>query len=299
MFIDYINFWPGFDEEPNVFNEYLRNNPEICKRLENSGITKISFQSVFPPRVKRNRVKRTFDRFHTPIVQETSSVDSSCLRIWFTGENVRPPVERDFDAFLSFDLDSFGGRNYYFPLIYLSLNPYINNSQKRLGIEYKSQNLLEPRSMQGKKIPNSICIIAGKHPIRTAVVQEFTKYFHVDVFGGLANAAVKEKYSIARNYEYMFCLENDLYPGYVTEKLVEAYVCETVPLYWGSTEGNPYLNDKSFLNLRDYKDIAAWASHVSRISEQEYIEIYKEPLLRSGPPIEDQLSKLFQSFLQR
>lgn len=97
----------------------------------------------------------------------------------------------------------------------------------------------------------------------------------------------------------MFCLENDLYPGYVTEKLVEAYVCETVPLYWGLTDGNPYLNKKSFLNLKDFTNIATWAQYVRGISPIEYRKIYQESLLLTEPPVQIQLSMLFESILKR
>jgi hypothetical protein len=177
------------------------------------------------------------------------------------------------------------------------LNPYQLNTQKRLGKEYDLEVLLNKRELNSKKIPNSVCIIAGKHPIRKAVVEEFQKYFRVDVFGGMSNTPVNEKYSVAKNYQYMFCLENDLYPGYVTEKLVEAYVCETVPLYWGATDGNTYLNSRSFMNLRDFEDIATWAKRVSSISETQYLEIYEQPLLQSEPPIQLQLTKLFETIL--
>jgi hypothetical protein len=179
------------------------------------------------------------------------------------------------------------------------LNPYGFNLQKRLGKDYSLENLLKRRTLTSDKLENSICIIAGKHPIRTAAVEELSKYFKVDVFGGMSNSPVDEKYSIAKNYQYMLCLENDLYPGYVTEKLVEAYVCESVPLYWGSTEGNDYLNSKSFINLRDFHDIETWAKHISALSETQYREIYEQPLLLSEPPAVLQLSELFDSILQR
>lgn len=299
MIIEYINFWPGFENEPNIFDDFLSRSGDVLRKLEIKGISKIQFQSVFPPKVKKNPVQRAISKIGLPPHYELSNADPTCLKIWFTGENIRPPLEKNLDAYLSFDLDPFGGRNFYFPLVYLSLNPYTNNFQSRLGKEYQTRTLLNQRHLQTSKIRNSICIIAGKHPIRSAVVQEFAKYFQVDVFGGMSAAPVSEKYSIARKYEYMFCLENDLYPGYVTEKLVEAYVCETVPLYWGLNDGNPYLNNKSFLNLRDFKDIAAWAHHVKEISPKKYFEIYQEPLLLSEPPVQIQLSRLFESILKR
>lgn len=299
MDIQFKDFWPGFENEPNIFLDYFEHNNHINQKLEASGISKIVFKSVFPKKTKMNRIQREYTRFKDLFSQVEEEKEQGCISIWYSGENMRPPLSHDFDAYLSFDLDSFGERNVYFPLIFLSMNPYQLNVQKRLGIDYCSEILLQRRVLNPKKNSKSICIIAGKHPIRTAVVEEFQKYFQVDVFGGMSNAPVNEKHSVAKNYQYMLCLENDLYPGYVTEKLVEAYVCETIPLYWGNTEGNFYLNSQSFSNLCDFKDIATWAKYVDSISEPKYREIYEQPLLLSEPPIQLHLTKLFEFILRR
>jgi len=152
-----------------------------------------------------------------------------------------------------------------------------------------------PRKIGEKKLDESVCIIGRPHPFRTAAVKEFRKYFQVDTYGLIAGTQVEEKYSIARNYKYILCMENDFYPGYVTEKLVEAYVCESVPLYWGSLSGNDYLNKSAIINLADFQSIADWALHVSKIDSIEYQKIFEQPLLNYLPPIEKKLRKFFEN----
>lgn len=207
MIIEYLDFWPGFENEPNIFHDFLSNNSEILRRLENIGINKIQFQSVFPPRVKKNPAQRVINKLGLAPHHELSNSDPACVKIWFTGENIRPPLERDLDAYLSFDLDSFDGRNHYFPLVYFSLNPYTINFQRRLGKEYQSRSLLNQRKLQTSKIRDSICIIAGKHPIRSAVVQEFAKYFQVDVFGGMSEVPVSENIQSRGTMNICFALK--------------------------------------------------------------------------------------------
>jgi hypothetical protein len=299
MNIEFIDFWPGFENEPNIFLDYFRNNSHVCDKLAESGVTKVVFRSVFPEKTNENRLQRKLARLKNSQESIIPVHDPGCLSIWYSGENIRPPLAEDFHGYLSFDLDNFGGRNAYFPLIFLSLNPFGINSQKRLGKNYSAENLLKRRTLSSKKMDNSICVIAGKHPMRVAAVDELRKYFKVDIFGGMSNYPVGEKYSVAKNYKYMLCFENDLYPGYVTEKLVEAYVCETIPLYWGSTEGNGYLNPESYINLRDFQDMETWAKQISVLSETQYREIYEQPLLLSEPPVVLQLSEFFDSILQR
>lgn len=46
---------------------------------------------------------------------------------------------------------------------------------------------------------------------------------------------VKDKLAYLRNYKFNICPENVDSPGYVTEKLIEAFEAGTVPIYFGST----------------------------------------------------------------
>lgn len=293
------NFWPGFESEPNIFQGFFDNNPEISELLIKNGIFEVIFHSIFKPKLHTNLIRRKIQSLtpaSDPILPELSR---NSLNIWFSGENLRPPLDIPFDGFLSFDLDKFDGRNTYFPLIYLSLNPYETNRHPRLGKNYEASFLTEKRKLSQEKIPNSICIIAGPHPIRTAAIDALRKDFRVDLFGGIGNSRLEEKYSIARKYQYMICLENDLYPGYVTEKLVEAYVCETVPLYWGQTTGSNYLNYASMFNLNDFVSIGGWAETISNTSNVEYVRKYEQPLLLFPPPINQTLEEFFSKTLDR
>ena len=48
-----------------------------------------------------------------------------------------------------------------------------------------------------------------------------------------ANNVCRSYDAVARNYRYFLCFENDLYPGYVTEKPIEAWASGSVPLWRG------------------------------------------------------------------
>ena len=290
--LEFQMYWPGFEKEQNIFDDFFKSNQDVAQNLKQRGYSKIVFESVFPPKIsaRKRNAKNALKRF-SMAANETENND--ILRFWYTGENIRPPLERDFNGFFSFDQDDFGCKNLYFPLIYSSLSPFQRNYHRRVGKAYDTKELLLTRKIDEKKIDKSVCIIGRPHPFRTAAVKEFRKYFQVDTYGLMAGTQVDEKYSIAKNYKYMLCLENDFYPGYVTEKLVEAYVCETVPLYWGSTSGNDYLNKAAFINLSDFQTIADWALYVSKIDNSHYQKISEQPLLSYLPPIEEKLRKFF------
>ncbi len=296
--VEYLNFWQDFDPENNLFQDFFSANPQVVDQILAAGHKKVVFESVFAPKKKQ----KSFFKKKTSDAEVSNNIcadkkEIKPLRIWFTGENLRPPLEKNYDAYLSFDHDDFGNRNFYFPLIYLSLNPYRVNGHPRIGEKYLAKDLLIPRTHRSGKIAKSICVISSSSTHRLGAVKELEKYFQVDVYGSMGEVSPLEKITVAKSYEFMLCFENDLYPGYTTEKIVEAYVCGTIPLYWGMLDNCDFLNKKSFLNLANSKSIEIWAKELSQISEKHYKSMFQEPLLSDVPPIEETLLELFSKFI--
>ena len=50
-------------------------------------------------------------------------------------------------------------------------------------------------------------------------------------------------------YDYTLSLENGQGNGYFTEKILDAFMAHTVPIYWGAPDINNYFSSKSFYNL--------------------------------------------------
>lgn len=87
-----------------------------------------------------------------------------------------------------------------------------------------------------------------------------------------------------QRYKFVICFENSKHPGYVTEKLLNAYVAGAVPVYWGTPEVLEWLNPKAFLFLEDESE-GAMRTLVERVKaldvdEAAYQAMHGEPLLR-------------------
>ncbi len=80
------------------------------------------------------------------------------------------------------------------------------------------------------------------------------------------------KLSFLRDYKFNIAFENSSAPGYITEKLVDCYMANTVPIYWGS-EGDvaPYPKD-SMICANDYPDLEALCARVKEVDEND--ELY-------------------------
>jgi hypothetical protein len=127
--------------------------------------------------------------------------------------------------------------------------------------------------------------------MRFRAVRALEKIGEVDVFGPVVGKPIQSKLEIAKNYRYTLCFENDIYPGYVTEKPMEAYLAETVPLYWGQLDMCSPINSACLINLFDFDSMEDWLNHIASIDEVEYRKYYERPFLKSIPDL-SQIKKM-------
>jgi hypothetical protein len=124
-----------------------------------------------------------------------------------------------------------------------------------------------------------------------------SKVGKVDVYGGIArntprNSAI-EKFKIAQDYKFVFAFENDLFPGYVTEKAPEAWATGSIPLYWGFDIRKSF-NSAAMLNLMDFPNLDSYVEAVAEVekSESKWLEIANQPLLLERPSLESVIELL-------
>ena len=178
----------------------------------------------------------------------TLSPDSSArASFWFTGENVRPPVG-DWDGYFSFDIDSLSGRNAYLPLWFETVGALNCSAHSFTRRAVTVSEALLPRPFASGERPGFMCAFIGNMTRwREQAISTFSEVGVVDVFGASSGRPVPDKSAIASRYRYVLCFENDLYPGYVTEKPFEAWASGATPVWWGS-DPLGYVNPSALLN---------------------------------------------------
>jgi hypothetical protein len=285
--IKLIDFWPRAKVEDTFIAKCLEGTENFSANLV--------VESVFVPSILTNlgyfgRLLQTHRVSKRTKKLLDGNRESGVRNVWWTGENIRPPIHRSFDHFVSFDQDSFGGVNTYFPLFYIEALLPSTGTLERIGVrKLEAEELTLGRSnsnLNFEKQKFACAFINNPDPVRIAAIQALSRFGQVDVFGRYSGRPVKSKSEIARNYKYMICFENDIYPGYVTEKLLDAYLAGTVPLYWGDLGEEKHINRNSFLNLKDFPSLEAFAKVVASMDADQYCEIYSQPLLESVPPVE-------------
>lgn len=278
--VKFSHFWNTFDKRKNFFTKMLEGVDAPWKH-------DLHFFSVFRPGplALLSRFRKSHRRFRK----------SKAKRIWFSGENQRVPFPNDYDLTISFDQDDYGGKNFYFPLFYMEALFSDAEADARRGIPINQVDLTRSRSWPSENKTGFVCaFINNPHPVRLRAIEQLRRFGSVDVYGKHSGLEVESKYEIAKNYKFMLAFENDLYPGYVTEKLLDAYACGTVPLYWGNLGSEGAINRKSFINAGDYSTLSEFAEAVARMTELDYLEVFREPLLVNALSAEELISALLE-----
>jgi len=287
---EFFNFPHDFNPKSNYFLELIK---EIAEEIDLQ--TPIHFYGCYPEikifrKVFLYLLSRTSNSNMTKWLNLQQGVvvphNRNAFNIWCTYENRRPPV-LGFDLTLSFELDDYKGTNYYLPLIYL----YTNLSKKRN--EYSKHKITpyecaQPRNLDENFFQNksqfATSFINNPHPIRLRAINELSKVSPVNVYGRSVDNYVDDKIGTASKYWFNLCFENDLYPGYVTEKVLEAWLAGAIPLYWGIDKGR-ILNPEALINFNDFDSMETFVQHVSKVysSPNEMKSIINQPLFLKIP----------------
>ena len=102
------------------------------------------------------------------------------------------------------------------------------------------------------------------HKLRHALIE---RYGHrMDLFGS-GYSHIDDKILALRDYRYSVIIENSIDKFWFTEKLIDAFVTGTVPLYWGGTAVLDLFDERGLLTFTDLDD---FESILNLCSEQDY-----------------------------
>jgi len=242
--IDFSDFWGGFDKTNNYFYNLLKEEFDV----QISNQPDFLFFSVFG----------------------NSHQNYKCQKIFYTGENVAPPLGYCQWSF-SFDyLDDH--RNYRLPH-YLLYDGYYE-----LTREKKIEDWMANRKFCSFVVSNGNCKLRNEFFIK------LSKYKKVDSGGRHYNNLgflVNDKLEFLKNYKFNICFENDAHRGYnqhyTTEKLMQAIQANTIGIYHGNTQIEKEFNKKSFIDVKDFSSLDEVVQYIIELDKNndKYLEMLK------------------------
>jgi hypothetical protein len=163
-----------------------------------------------------------------------------------------------------------------------------NNSSTRLGVPVKPSSLAEPRQFREFSFYDRLAMISSHlNGFKAFFFHDLCKSFDVDLVGGAAHGFVKSKISFLTDYTFSLCPENLLYPGYCTEKVLEAWACSTIPITCLDEHSLLDFNGSALINL--FRHIPTGLGSALREVIQDRCRIrciYESPLFVRPPAID-------------
>lgn len=232
--IAFCNFWPDFIPEREVFYKILSQKYDIEINLKNPDLI---IYSVF---------QNGANHLH---------FDKNIKRIFYSGENLNNSNYIKTDNVLSFSFNPTENNNIYFPLwqkLCMENNEYNTELFKKVKYknfeEFCSFIVSNPNNMQR----NSLFIALNKYK----KINSFGRYKNNNSL--LVNLRDEEswhhgKITEMRKHPHKFniAFENSSSTGYITEKIMDSFLCGSIPIYKGANDIIEWFNEDSFINANN------------------------------------------------
>ncbi len=200
---------------------------------------------------------------------------TNCIKIFWTGENQVPDFNL-YDYAIGFHYISFDDRYLRLPLYYLYVNDFELMRQKH---QFTQADL---------DAKEGFCsfVVSNNHAsgLRTAFYNQLSKYKPIASGGRYMNnigGAVADKLEFCKKYKFALAFENSQTPGYTTEKLVQAFAAQAIPIYWGDPCVVSAFNPNAFINCNNYASLDAVIEEIKRLDtdDEAYLRMLQTPAL--------------------
>ncbi|MDO4948770.1 MAG: glycosyltransferase family 10 [Bacteroidales bacterium] len=263
--IGFSDFWDDFDERNNLFYRLLSKHYTITLSEQPDYL----FCSVFG----------------------SKHLCYDCIKIFYTGENQAPDFNL-VDYAIGFDHISFGDRFFRLPNYYF----YESDFRKMLRKHEVTADVLV------RKTDFCSFVYSNNHasPDRKRFYDLLSAYKTVHSGGRYLNnvgGAVGDKLAFQQKHKFCIAFENTSHEGYATEKIVQAFAAQAIPIYWGDTTIADTFNEQAFINCHRYASFGEVVNQIKRIDCDDtlYLRMLQQPaLLHAADAYDTKMQQLEQ-----
>lgn len=220
---------------------------------------------------------------------------ANCKKIFFTGENVRPTYYTH-DYAVTFDFEN-SPKHYRLPLYVLEMWAIVHDNKVTEDFLYLTNKNVDLEKIWVQKNRGIAYIQSNPYcQVRTKFMEFLLNTSvavscggpHLNNIGYVIPRDRVKKMEFFQSAYFGIAFENGSHPGYVTEKLIDCYYANTLPLYWGSDPISRDFNPKSMVQYKDFKsdeDLLKYLNHL-RNDKKEYLDILAQPAFIGNIPNE-------------
>ena len=275
--VGFAFFWPGFT--PDDFRAFF---PFVYERYDvvPSAQPEVVFYSVFAP---------NFTPYGDPRAAPGGVTPGPYVRVFLTGENVEPAMD-NCEFAMSFS-QSVQHPNH----LRLPLWVYENR-----GWFYGPEKLVKAPDTDWEKVAaekTEFCNYVYLHavPYRDRIFSALSNYRRVDAAGRCMNNMngwtvpmvpnrLAGKLEFFRRYKFTIAVENAVWPGYMTEKLVDPMYAHSIPIYLGDPKASESFNPESYIDIASFRDPNEMLEFVRAVDNDRdlYMKMLAAPFYRNN-----------------
>ncbi|TBW26623.1 glycosyltransferase family 10 domain-containing protein [Gramella sp. KN1008] len=256
----FSDFYPGFNPKENPFIKLLSKKFEILFDDQNPDFLIYSCYGL-------------------------DFLKYDCVRIFYTGENLRP----DFnlcDYAIGFDYLDFGDRYLRFPNFALfegQFNKLIDNDRHVPEKKYFC-NFIYSNS-EANPIRDRFYFMLNEYKPITSPGKHLNNS-NIDIGKRNDPTWMFSKLDFQSRCKFTIAFENSSSPGYTTEKLMHAFLANSIPIYWGDPLVEKDFNSRAFINCHHYNSLE---EVVQRIIELDKSNEKYSAMMNEKPFAQDQI----------
>ncbi len=204
------------------------------------------------------------------------------VRIMYSGENFIPDFNL-VDYIISPYPIQFGDRHFQLPACVWPRSHWTALSQKNRNY---SMDFVKEKVYFG----NFISSHESEFNIRGDFFKKLSEYKRVEAPGSYLNNMPNgetvdwmndSKTEFQRKCKFTLCFESTNHYGFVTEKLMDAFYADTIPIYYGSSTASEIFNKDAFINVAEYESFDAAIEKIIELDQddEKYLEMLRQPIL--------------------
>ena len=222
------------------------------------------------------------------------------VRIMYIGENYIPDLNMVDYAITPYPI-SFLDRCFHYPQGLRSPENLDYCTQRSNGTVRFDASILEQKT----RFANFCASHESEYGKRGNFFKELCEYKKVDSIGTYLNntgVTVKRtdgsKVAYQKSCKFTLCFESTAHGGFNTEKIVDAFCSDTIPVYYGDPYIGDVFNKNAFINVGDYACFGDAIEAVKKLDQDDdaYLRMLNEPVF-TDPAYPERLMKEYEEFI--
>ena len=221
------------------------------------------------------------------------------IRIMYSGENYIPDFNLIDYAISPYPIQ-FGDRHFQLPACVWPRDHWVSLKTKDRNYP---MDILKEKTL----FANFISSHESEFNIRGDFFKKLCEYKRVESPGSYLNNMPEgrtvdwldgSKTELQRKCKFTLCFESTLHYGFVTEKLMDAFYADTIPIYYGSQTAAEIFNKDAFINAADYKSFDEVIEKIKELDQddEKYLAMLRQPIL-VDPTYPDRLEEELGKFI--